>query len=169
MEQQEATHHLNVAKKAADAAVSNRNLISRLKKKKPRDLDERFHILHEEIMGAFDCLECASCCKTLSPAIHDKDIERLARHLKIKPSELTTRYLKLDEDGDYVFTSTPCPFLLPDNYCSVYEARPRACREYPHTDRKKMVQILDLTYNNSFTCPVVFDILEGLKKEEGKF
>jgi len=162
--EQEATNHLNVHKKATDASAANKKFIVQLKRKKPKDLDEQFHELHDEIMGSFDCLECANCCKTLGPAIHDKDIERLAKFLRTKPSVLVEKYMRLDEDGDYVFTSSPCPFLLPDNYCSVYEARPKACREYPHTDRKKMLQILDLCYRNSFTCPVVFDILDKMKK-----
>ncbi|MFZ5940721.1 MAG: YkgJ family cysteine cluster protein [Bacteroidota bacterium] len=166
MEQQEATNHLNVQKKATDASEANRDFISRLKRRPPKDLDERFHDVHDELMSAFDCLSCANCCKTLSPAIHDRDVERLARFLKMKPSALTEKYLELDADGDYVFRETPCPFLLPDNYCSVYEARPKACREYPHTDRRKMVQILDLTYRNSFTCPVVFDVLAVLRKQK---
>jgi len=162
--EQEATNHLNVAKKAADAAGSNRKFLDQLKRKKPKDLDERFHELHEELMGSFNCLDCANCCSSLGPAIYDRDIERLAKHLRMKPSQFTERYLKVDEDGDYVFSESPCPFLMPDKYCSVYESRPKACRDYPHTDRKKMLQILDLTYKNSFTCPVVFDILEQLKK-----
>ncbi|HYX06053.1 MAG TPA: hypothetical protein VE912_04900 [Bacteroidales bacterium] len=47
----------------------------------------------------------------------------------------------------------------------VYEDRPRACREYPHTDRKKFHQILNLTLKNSEVCPAVFMVIEKLKKE----
>ena len=70
----------------------------------------------------------------------------------------------LDEDKDYVLRQAPCPFLGADNYCSVYEDRPNACREYPHTDRKKISQLLDLTYKNTFVCPAVLEITEQLKK-----
>lgn len=46
-------------------------------------------------------------------------------------------YLRVDEDNDKVFKSMPCPFLGEDNLCSIYDIRPKACREFPHTDRKK--------------------------------
>jgi Fe-S-cluster containining protein len=87
----------------------------------------------------------------------------LARFLKIKPGDFIQTYLRIDEDKDYVLQVAPCPFLGIDNYCSVYEARPRACREYPHTDRKKMVQITELTYKNTLVCPAVLEIVERLR------
>jgi hypothetical protein len=93
----------------------------------------------------------------------DKDIERLAKHLKMKVSDFSSKYVLTDEDGDFVFKEHPCPFLLPDNYCMVYENRPKACREYPHTDRKRFYQILELSYKNCETCPVVFEIFEEMK------
>ena len=83
----------------------------------------------------------------------------------MKPSEFITTYLKIDTEGDYVLQSAPCPFLGSDNYCSVYEHRPRACREYPHTNRRKMQQILDLTYRNTLVCPAVFWIVEEMRRK----
>lgn len=131
-------------------------------KKKLEKMDQEIHFLHEEIMEQTDCLQCANCCKSLGPAIYDKDIERIAKALRIRPSEVIDQYLKLDEDNDYVFKSMPCPFLLPDNYCSIYAYRPKACREYPHTDRKKFYQIYNLTIKNASTCPVAYEILKKL-------
>lgn len=89
----------------------------------------------------------------------------MAQALRLKPYEVVARYLRIDEDKEYVFKEMPCPFLGHDNYCSIYESRPKACREYPHTDRKKFFQIHALTIRNAQTCPAVFDILEQLKKE----
>lgn len=142
----------------------NKAFFQKLKKRKANDLDSQFHLLHHEAFEQFNCLDCANCCKSISPIITQTDLERLARHLKIKPSEFLQKYLFMDEDGDFVFQQTPCPFLGTDNYCSVYESRPRACREYPHTDRKKMVQILDLTFKNCEYCPVVYEMVEEMKK-----
>jgi len=140
-------------------------LIKKLKKKKPRNLDDIVQELHDEAFSTFNCLDCANCCKTIGPRLIDKDIERLAKHLKMKISDFIEKYILTDEDGDFVFREHPCPFLLPDNYCMVYENRPKACREYPHTDRKRFYQILDLSHKNCETCPVVFEIFEELKKE----
>ena len=137
--------------------------LKKLKKKKPKKLDAVVHELHEEAFAEFDCLDCANCCLTIGPRLIDKDIERLAKHLKMKTSDFTEQYIKTDEDGDFIFKEHPCPFLLSDNYCMVYESRPKACREYPHTNRKRFYQILDLTHKNCETCPVVFEVIEELK------
>jgi Fe-S-cluster containining protein len=141
----------------------NKEFLKSLKKKEPRKIDEAFHSAHEEVFEEIDCLQCANCCKTTSPIFYPTDIDRLAKFLKIKPGDFIQTYLRIDEDKDYVLQVAPCPFLRIDNYCSVYEARPRACREYPHTDRKKMVQITELTYKNTLVCPAVLEIVERLR------
>jgi Fe-S-cluster containining protein len=93
----------------------------------------------------------------------DQDIRRISRHLRLKPTEFTETYLRMDEDGDHVLQQLPCPFLGDDNYCSIYEVRPKACREYPHTDRRKFHQIHSLTLKNTAICPAAFRIVEALK------
>jgi len=148
---------------ANNKSKENKRFLEKLKKKKPKDLDVVVAGLHDEVFEYTDCLECANCCKSISPVIIDRDIDRIAKHLKMSPSEMTKQYLELDKDEDYVFRETPCPFLMPDNYCMIYEVRPRACREYPHTDRKRFYQINTLTWKNTFVCPAVFDVVEKLK------
>ncbi len=128
-------------------------------KKRLGKMDTIVQQLHDEVSEKIDCLTCANCCRTLGPAIYDKDIERMAKALRIKPSEVVSSYLRIDEDGDYVFKSMPCPFLMDDNYCSIYESRPKACREYPHTDRKNFGQIYKLTVKNASTCPIAYEVL----------
>lgn len=142
----------------------NKVFLKRFGKKQKRKLDELFHVAHKHVFSETDCLACANCCKTLGPRIADIDIKRMAKALKLKPGEVIEQYLKNDEDGDMVFKTMPCPFLLPDNFCLIYESRPKACREYPHTDRINMFQIKSLTIKNSYTCPAVFDILELIRK-----
>lgn len=142
----------------------NKSFYAQLKRRKPKNLDDSFHELHEEVFADTDCLQCANCCKTTSPMFTDRDIERVAKALRMKPADFIAHYLKIDEDGDYVLLSSPCPFLDGDNYCVVYKDRPTACREYPHTNRKRMVQILDITFQNTLICPAVLAITEKLKK-----
>ncbi len=145
--------------------AENKKLTEKLKKTKPKSLDDTVHKLHNETFDEIDCLDCANCCKTTSPTFYERDIDRLAKHLKVKPSEFIEQYLKIDEDGDYVLTKAPCPFLDYENYCMVYESRPTACREYPHTNRKRFYQILNLSLKNTEICPAVANIFEKLKKE----
>ncbi len=139
-------------------------LVKRLTATDPRKLDERVHALHEAVFETISCLDCANCCRTLGPRITDTDVRRIAAALRIKPSVFVGRYLRMDEEGDYIFQSMPCPFLGSDNYCSIYDDRPKACREYPHTDRRRVYQVMTLALKNSSICPAVFEILERLRK-----
>ncbi len=144
-------------KKSIKAAVK------KLKRIKPAKLDQHFAEAHEDVFEEIDCLDCANCCSTTSPIFIMSDIERLSKHLKMKPQEFIETYLKVDTEGDHVLQSSPCAFLGADNYCSVYEHRPRACREYPHTNRKRMHQILNLTERNAQVCPAVYKIISKLE------
>ena len=141
----------------------NKALVKQLKKAKPKNLDDKVHQLHDEAFEKIDCLACANCCKTTSPIFYERDIDRLAKHLKMKPSAFIEQYLHKDEVGDYVLNEAPCPFLDYENYCMVYDSRPTACREYPHTNRKRFYQLLDLSLKNTEICPAVVDVFEGLK------
>ena len=71
--------------------------------------------------------------------------------------------MRIDEDKDYVLQSVPCTFLDSENYCTIYEERPKACREYPHTDRVNQQQIFRLTEKNADICPAVHDILRKIE------
>lgn len=155
----------NLENQARNAEKETKKLFAKLKKSKPNNLDATFEALHEEAFETIDCLACANCCKTTSPIFTQRDIERLSRRFRLKTSEFIDQYLHIDEDNDYVLNSAPCPFLGADNYCFVYEDRPNACREYPHTNRKKMYQILDLTLKNTYVCPAVYQVVETLKQK----
>ena len=85
--------------------------------------------------------------------------------MKVNVAEFEKTYLKKDEEDDWVLKSAPCAFLGEDNFCSIYDFRPMACRDFPHTDRKKMSQILDLTLENTTICPAVAEIAVEVTKE----
>jgi uncharacterized protein len=139
--------------------------IRSLKKRPPKDLDSLFHALNDEVFEKINCLDCANCCKTTSPILFEKDIERLAHHLRLKPGDFIKKYVFMDEDGFYTFSQIPCPFLLSDNSCSVYDYRPKACREYPHTNQRKMHTLLNLAEKNAEICPAVLEIIKKLSNQ----
>lgn len=144
----------------------NKKFFQKLKKTNNRVLDDKFHTEHNTVFKHIDCLACANCCKTTSPIFRDVDIKRIAKHFRILETKFIDSYLRIDEDNDYVLQTAPCPFLdLSDNKCSIYEDRPLACREYPHTNRKNMYQILDLTLKNTEICPAVVQIVTNLKEK----
>tara|TARA_B100000674_G_scaffold368412_1_gene310912 strand:+ start:1153 stop:1638 length:486 start_codon:yes stop_codon:yes gene_type:complete len=153
-------------KRALSQKRSNKKLLEKLKKKKGTLIDDLFQEAHDDIFSCADCLKCANCCKTTGPLFTNKDIDRISKHLNQKPIKFISQYLKIDEDGDYVLQSTPCKFLAEDNYCSIYDVRPKACAEYPHTNRKKQHQILNLNLKNTEVCPGVFKIFERIKSQK---
>jgi uncharacterized protein len=154
----------NLPKLAKDKHNESKKFFDKLKKKPPKNLDYVMLELHEQEFKRTDCLQCANCCKTTGPLFTDKDIERISKYFKLKPQQFISQYLRIDEDNDYVLQSVPCTFLGADNYCSIYEVRPKACSEFPHTDRKKFQQISNLTLKNVAICPAAYNIVEEMKK-----
>lgn len=125
---------------------------------------------HEEAFSKVDCLQCANCCKNFSPRFKTPDIKRLSKLLRLRESDFIETYLKVDEDGDYVANTSPCPFLGDDNYCSIYEDRPSDCRRFPYTDEDVIFKRQPLTLKNSTFCPITYFVLEKLvqAEKEGK-
>ncbi len=95
----------------------------------------------------YDCLKCPGyCCSYGRIAVTQRDIARLARHFGISEETARHRFTyhwqtkEVDEwilrhRKDSIFDSV-CRFLDPKTRrCSVYEARPAVCREYPDGGR----------------------------------
>ena len=119
--------------------------------------------LHEEAFEKVDCLKCANCCKNYSPRFKTPDVKRISKHLGMKESVFIDTYLRVDEDGDFVVKSSPCPFLGADNFCSIYDVRPSDCARFPYTDEDVIIRRPQLTLKNSTFCPIVFYVLERLE------
>jgi len=154
-------------KLAKDKQNENKKFFAKLKKKTPKNLDYLMQELHENEFERTDCLECANCCKTTGPLFTNADVERISKHFRQKPQQFIDQYLRIDDENDYVLQQVPCTFLGTDNYCSIYDVRPKACREFPHTDRKKFQQISNLTIKNVAICPAAYNIVEEMKKRIG--
>lgn len=154
----------NLGKLAKDKHNENKKFFDKLKKKVPKNLDYVMQEIHAKEFKRTDCLKCANCCKTTGPLFTIADIERIAKHTRMKPQQFIDKYLRIDEDKDYVLQSVPCTFLDSDNHCFIYDVRPKACREFPHTDRKKFQQIANLTMQNVAICPAAYNIVEEMKK-----
>jgi hypothetical protein len=120
--------------------------------------------LNEAAYEKINCLNCAACCKNYSPRFKTPDIKRIAKHLDLKEGLFIEKYLNLDEEGDYVVKTKPCPFLGDDNYCSIYDVRPSDCARFPYTDEDVILKRVPLTLKNSTFCPIVYYVLEELVK-----
>ena len=152
-------------KLSKETLPETRKYFKMLKKRTPKNLDLVMKRLHEDEFKKTDCLSCGNCCKTTSPIFIEKDIQRISKYLKIKEHVFIDKYLVRDQDDFMVLKTAPCSFFdESDNTCFIYDVRPKACSEYPHTNRKKFIQITELTVNNTFVCPATYNIVEALKK-----
>ncbi len=139
--------------------------IRSMKFKSEKRVDKLAKALHEKAFEKIDCLKCGNCCRTMGPVWSEKDISKIGKHLELKPKQVKEEYLKKDEDNDWVLNSLPCPFLNQENNeCTVYESRPKDCREFPHTQKSGFAT---RTYGHSqhtLVCPAVYYIVEEMKK-----
>lgn len=149
--------------RALEKRAENKKYFKKLKSKQRKRLDLLMQEIHEDEFENTDCLTCANCCKTTSPIFTEKDISRISKFLRMKERDFVSQYLQRDEDDFMVLQTSPCTFLDQDNTCFIYEVRPKACSEYPHTNRKKFAQLTDLTLKNTEICPAVYNIVETLK------
>jgi Fe-S-cluster containining protein len=149
----------NWEKKSAEHQKQYKNFLQRANKHK---VLKQLPDLHEEAFSKIDCLKCANCCKKHSPRFKPPDIKRISKYLQMKEGELIDGYLRMDEDGDYVAKTLPCPFLGEDNYCRVYDVRPSDCSRFPYTDEDVLIKRPQLTQKNSTFCPIVYYVLEKL-------
>lgn len=151
--------------KAQNKYKENKYLMEKLKRMKRKDLDELFLDIHEEVFAEINCMECGNCCKVLGPKVNNRDVDRIGKYINMRSGKVRKNYLEVDEDNDFIFQSMPCPFLKEGNHCSIYDARPKACAEYPHTDMPNMQKKLHITLKNSLVCPGIYRILERIKEE----
>jgi Fe-S-cluster containining protein len=145
--------------------AENKQFLKRLAKKSNREIDALAGDLHEEAFNRIDCIQCANCCKTISPIFKTTDIKRISAHLGMKEAAFINKYLTIDEDDDFVVNALPCPFLGPGNLCSIYEVRPRDCADYPHSQKPGFAGRAALHAKNTVSCPAVFYIVEQMKKQ----
>lgn len=131
--------------------------------------DRKLRQIAEVIQEQIDCRQCANCCKLASTSVSERDIERMARYLRIPPDQFVAQYTDgEDEDGLILRRRLggECVFLS-GNDCTVYEARPEICERFPHLVRgngsiaSRMWSFID----RAVYCPIVYNSLQAFKAE----
>ncbi len=115
-----------------------RNFLTRVEKKPPGNLQLVTLEASELAWAKTDCMDCANCCKTMSPTYTQKDITRISKFLGMTQKAFTDKWLYKDRTGDWINKKQPCQFLdLKTNMCGIYEVRPRDCAGFPISQYKK--------------------------------
>jgi Fe-S-cluster containining protein len=152
-----------------------------LKANPPHNLDETISALSRKYFKLIDCRECGNCCRAYTIPICKSEMKALAIAKGIPSTAFQakyTTYTAIDDviandgqnfwDGDdheYMFKMgfpKSCP-MLAGNLCSVYANRPQVCQEYPHLEKPDRINHLNMIIDNTFVCPIVFNVFEELK------
>ena len=126
------------------------------------ELDRQFLALHNELFEGYNCSQCANCCRAYSTVLEEDEISAISNHLSITPESFQEKYLAQSEEG--LELKGPCAFLKGDGRCGIEPCKPRQCREYPYTDKPGRLFSLYGILTSAEHCPVVYEILERLKK-----
>jgi uncharacterized protein len=142
-----------------------RTFLARLEKKPA----ESVHLItleaNELAWAKTDCLDCANCCKTMSPTYTQKDITRISKYLGMTKNAFTEKWLYRDRTGDWINKKQPCQFLdLKTNMCSVYDVRPRDCAGFPYHGTKKIKDYGNVFKQNVEYCPATYRLVEIMQE-----
>ena len=153
-------------RKAARNKAALTAFLQKLDEKVPEDMPRLVAETDATVWQDVSCLSCANCCKTMTPTWNRTDILRISAHLGMRPAAFRERWLYREEEtGDWMNKSTPCQFLdLNTNMCTVYEARPKDCREFPHHDKKDFDLYNDMFTANITHCPATYLLIARLRK-----
>ena len=131
------------------------------------EIDGRVFETTRRVWTGIDCTTCANCCRELKPEFSVEEVDRVARRLGMEHQQFIETYLeRSDSENRWQTRTAPCPFLK-DNLCSIYEDRPAECSGYPYLYNPDFVSRTLAMIDRTFTCPIVYEVMEELKKSLG--
>ena len=129
-------------------------------------LDRQFLALHNELFPGYDCSSCRNCCIDYAPSLKEEELEQALAVAQMPRDAFLRQHAIQTEDG-FQLKKLPCYFLGEDKSCGLEHCKPQCCREYPHTDKPERLSSLLGIVASASVCPVVFEILQQLKKIYG--
>lgn len=134
--------------------------------------DEPFQILASEVRQHVDCTACANCCRHSVVSVSQPEIDTIARHLGTTAEAVARLYTVPDPDAPasriLLNSAEGCVFLN-GNLCVIYEARPKACRDFPHitVGTHSLGGRPSSLARWAALCPIIFNALESYKHVTG--
>lgn len=129
--------------------------------------DRRLRVIAEQVESQIDCTTCANCCREATACVTERDIERLAKLLRVSRAVFVRDYTEETADEGLILKrgAGGCVFL-DGNHCTVYEARPQTCEQFPHLVRGPgsiVARMWDMPDRATY-CPIAFNTLEAFKE-----
>jgi Fe-S-cluster containining protein len=132
--------------------------------------EPRLKAIAQEIEESIDCTECGNCCRVATTQITERDAGRLARFLGMRLADFLRDYTTESEEEGRILkrTENGCIFLR-GSICSVYEARPNTCENFPHLVKGNGSLLSRMWHmaDRAVYCPIVFHTLTEWKAETG--
>lgn len=154
-----------IAIRAEENEMANLLFKETLKQKDAAAIDEFVFKVNDEITPQIDCTQCGNCCRSLMINVDEPDAARLSTHLQLEKEDFYTRYIERSSQGSLaVMNAIPCHFLH-ENKCTVYEARPKECREFPGLHHPGFTKRLFTIFMHYGRCPIIYNVVERLKEE----
>ncbi len=129
-------------------------------------MDKKVQELNAIIEPQIDCLKCGNCCKTLMINVTKEECILVAKVLTMTVDEFKQTHIETSAEETYmVMNKMPCSFLQRDNCCSIYQNRFNECREFPQLKNPNFKSRTFSTMMHFGRCPIVYNVIQGLKKE----
>ena len=127
-------------------------------------IDARVFALHADITPKIDCRQCGNCCKTLMIEVTQPEADRVAEVLGVESDQFVAENLEKGIGQRMIMNAIPCRFLE-ELSCTIYADRFAGCREFPALHLPGFTARYFTTRMHYARCPIIFNVLEALKKE----
>jgi Fe-S-cluster containining protein len=129
---------------------------------------EAFQIVASKVQEGIDCTQCANCCRYSIVSLRAAEVARIAAYLNMDEAAVVQHFTAPDPESPQARTlrsdRNGCVFLK-DNRCSIYPARPEACRNFPHVapGTHSLGARLESQCRWAPLCPILFNAIEEYK------
>lgn len=127
-------------------------------------IDARVFALQADITPQIDCRQCGNCCKTLMIEVTQPEADRVAQLLGVDSDQFVAENLEKGIGQRMIMNAIPCRFLE-ELSCTIYVDRFSGCREFPALHLPGFTARYFTTRMHYGRCPIIFNVLEALKKE----
>jgi hypothetical protein len=136
--------------------------------KRHKFVERKFRHIALDVEAEIDCTTCANCCREATVKLAERDVEKLAKFLRVKIGQFKRDYTDVSEEEGLILKRTEAGCIFLDgNLCSIYEARPHNCENFPHLVRGEgsLVSRMWQMKDRACYCPIVYNTLEAFKAE----
>jgi Fe-S-cluster containining protein len=153
-----------IARLAALREEENDHFRSFIEARHPGETDKHVFRLQEAVSAHIDCRQCGNCCRSLMIVVSEDELDQVAALTNETSTDFKSKYIAEGLAGKMLLNSMPCRFLA-DSSCTIYAHRFAGCREFPALDLPGFSQRYFTIQMHYDRCPIIFNVVEQLKKE----